>query len=335
MKKRKIAIVGLIILIWIGIVGFVMIKSKGKEKEAKSDKNLERYIIPEEKKIFLNGVVQPTQSKVFYKDVTKGENYKIHKKNGEDVSKGDLLITYKNEEVTNQISDSKNQIDNMKKGKEKELVPGTTEDEIKNMQKELSKLKDKQYSYEYAPFTGRAYISNKDTNGENQELLKLRSTDFNIKSQVSERELEKIKEEQKVDILILANDKKTQGTIEEISDEPEVQDIALDQQASTNTSVSNYPIEINLQSKENIENGYHVQINIKLSNNNFKIPTSAIKEEGNKKYVYLIKDNELVKQFIQVENKEDKFSEVISGLKEKDEIIKTITSEMKEGQVIE
>ena len=335
MKKRKIAIVGLIILIWIGIVGFLMIKSKGKENQVKNDKNLERYTIPEEKKIFLNGVVQPTKSKVFYKDLTKGENYKIHKENGENVSKGNLLITYKNEEITNQISDLKSQIDNMKKGKEKELVPGTNEEEIKNLQKELSKLKDKQYSYEYAPFTGRVYISNKDASAENQELLKLRTTDFNITAQVSERELEKVKEDQKVDILILANDKKVQGTIEDISDEPEAQAVGLDQQPSTNTSVSNYPITINLDSKANIENGYHVQINIKLPNNKFKIPTSAIKEDGNKKYVYLIKDNALVKQFIQVENKDDKFSEVISGLKEKDEIIKTITSEMKEGQVIE
>jgi HlyD family secretion protein len=223
----------------------------------------------------------------------------------------------------------------MKKGKEKELVPGTNEEEIKNLQKELSKLKDKQYSYEYAPFTGRVYISNKEASAENQELLKLRTTDFNITAQVSERELEKVKEDQKVDILILANDKKTQGTIEDISDEPEAQEVALGQQPSTNTSVSSYPITINLDSKANIENGYHVQINIKLPNNKFKIPTSAIKEDENKKYVYLIKDKKLVKQFIQVENKDDKFSEVISGLKEKDEIIKTINSEMKEGQVIE
>ncbi|MDK2587118.1 HlyD family efflux transporter periplasmic adaptor subunit [Romboutsia sedimentorum] len=335
MKKRKIAIVGLIILIWIGIVGFLMVKSKGKENEAKNDKNSERYIIPEEKKIFLNGVVQPTKSKTFYKDVTKGENYTIHKENGENVNKGSLLITYENDEISSQISDLKDQISDLKSGNKNEEVQADIKEQIKSLEKDLSKLKNKKYSYEYAPFAGQVFISKKDMNVENQELLKIRSIDFNIKSQVSERELEKIKEDQKVDILILANDKKTQGTIAQISNEPEAQEIALDQQASPNTSVSNYPITINLQSKANIENGYHVQINIKLSNNKFKIPTSAIKEDGNKKYVYLIKDNKLVKQFIQAENKEDKFSEVISGLKEKDEIIKTITSEMKEGQVIE
>ena len=42
---------------------------------------------------------------------------KINKKNGEIVSKGSLLITYKNEEIENQISQIEDQISDLKKGK--------------------------------------------------------------------------------------------------------------------------------------------------------------------------------------------------------------------------
>jgi len=341
MKKRHIAIAGVIVAVWVGIIGFFVIKSK--EKESKSNQNIERHIIPEQKKVFINGVVEPTQSKVFYKDMTKGENYTVNKKNKESVSKGSLLITYKNDEISEQIKDLNEQLYDLRKeekeGKNTEenqnQMTEPIEEQIKNTSKELSKLKNKEYSYEYAPFAGKVYTDNKNINGENQELLKLRSTEFYIKSQVTENELEKIKEDHKVEILILANDKKIKGKITEISDEPKSQDAGLNGEISGSASVSSYPISITLDSQEGIVNGYHVQIKIELSNKDFKIPTSAIKVNETKNYVYLIKDNKLVKQFVEVKKTEGDLSIITSGLKEKDEIVKVITNEMKEGQEIE
>lgn len=103
MKKKYIAIGLVVALVWAGAIGFLALKSK--DKKVKEDQNVKRYIIPENKKTFFSGVVEPTKSQVFHKDPTKGENYTINKKNGEIVSKGSLLITYKNEEISNQISD--------------------------------------------------------------------------------------------------------------------------------------------------------------------------------------------------------------------------------------
>jgi len=39
MKKRHIAIAGVIVAVWVGIIGFFVIKSK--EKESKSNQNIE------------------------------------------------------------------------------------------------------------------------------------------------------------------------------------------------------------------------------------------------------------------------------------------------------
>ncbi len=346
MKKRHMAIAGVIVAVWVGIIGFFIIKSKEKE----SNQNIERHIIPEQKKVFINGMVEPTQSKVFYKNMTKGENYIVNKNNEDSVSKGSLLITYKNDEISEQIKDLNGQLHDLRKEekegrniKENQLIENQNqmtepiEEQIKSTSKELSKLKNKEYSYEYAPFAGKVYTDNKNINGENQELLKLRSTEFYIKSQVTENELEKIKEDHKVEILILANDKKVKGKITEISDEPKSQDVGLNGEisGSASASVSSYPISITLDSQEGIVNGYHVQIKIELSNKDSKIPTSAIKVNGNRNYVYLIKDNKLVKQFVEVKKTEGDLSIITSGLKEKDEIVKVITNEMKEGQEIE
>ncbi|MEG1409276.1 MAG: efflux RND transporter periplasmic adaptor subunit [Terrisporobacter sp.] len=350
MKKKHIAIAVIIVIVWACIIGFFIIKSK--EKEVKSSESIKRYVIPEEKKTFLNGTVQPNKSKVFFKDATKGENYTINKNDGEMVSKGSLLITYKNEEVSNQISGLEEQISELKKEKNKanngkdqvnetqiveiqQEMANPIEAEIKNAQKELAKLKKQKYSYEYAPFAGIVCISNQDSGTENQSLLKLRSSDLHVKSQVSERELDKVKKDQPVEVLILANDKTVKGKIEEVSHEPEDQVSTMGESTAGASSIANYPVIIDLDSQSNIVNGYHVQAKIKSIDKEIKIPTSAIKSEKNKKYVYLIRDDKLEKQFIKTKGTKGEFTIVTSGLKEKDEIVEVVKDDMKEGQSVE
>lgn len=92
---------------------------------------------------------------------------------------------------------------------------------------------------------------------------------------------------------------------------------------------------ISLDSKENVVNGYHVQVKLKDAEKLIEIPNTAVKTEGSKKYVYLIKDNKLAKQDIKTKGEKGKSTIVSSGLKEKDEIVEVINSEMKEGQEIE
>ncbi|CEN80555.1 efflux RND transporter periplasmic adaptor subunit [Paraclostridium sordellii] len=338
MKKKHIVIVVVIVLVWVGIIGFFAIKSKQKEKS--EEQNIKKYTIPDEKRTFLNGVVQPIKSKIFYKDSTKGENYTINKENGEFVSKGALLITYKNEDTSNQITVLEDQIKELEKEKsnlnkvsnqsiEKEPV----ENQIKNTKKELSKLKKQQYSYEYAPFAGIVCISNKEQSGENQSLLKLRSKDLYVKSQVSERELKNISKDQPVEVLILANDKKINGKIDQIVMEPEDQISSVGE--STTSMIVNYPVTIKLDSQDNIVNGYHVQAKVKSDKKELEIPKTAIQSEGDKKYVYLVEHNKLEKRFIQTKGDKDKFTIVSSGLKEKDEIVENVNKDMKEGQEVE
>ncbi|MCR1850747.1 HlyD family efflux transporter periplasmic adaptor subunit [Paeniclostridium sordellii] len=338
MKKKHMVIVVAIVLVWVGIIGFFVIKSKQKEKS--EEQNIKKYTIPDEKRTFLNGVVEPTKSKIFYKDPTKGEDYTINKENGEFVSKGTLLITYKHEDISNQIIVLEDQIkelekekNNLNKASNQLIEKEPIENQIKNTKKELSKLKKQQYSYEYAPFAGIVCISNKEQSGENQTLLKLRSKDLYVKSQVSERELKNISKDQPVEVLILANDKKINGSINEIVTEPEDQISSVGE--STTSMIVNYPVTIKLESQDDVVNGYHVQVKVKSDKKELEIPTTAIQSEGNKNYVYLVKDNKLEKRFIQTKGDKGKFTIVSSGLKEKDDIVENANKDMKEGQEVE
>ena len=133
--------------------------------------------------------------------------------------------------------------------------------------------------------------------------------------------------------MVLANDKNVKGEIVNISYDPEEPGIL--QQEANSSQGANYPVKISLDSNENVVNGYHVQIKFKSSNQLIEIPTTAIKKEGSKRYVYLIKNNKLVKQYIKTKGEKGKFTIVESGLKEKDEIVEVINEDMKEGQEIE
>ena len=246
-------------------------------------------------------------------------------------------------QIEDQISDLKKEKNNKVEFKTDAIQPDinipnegldiSIEDQIKNYKNEIEKLKKKKYTYEYAPFAGKVSIPNGVSEGENQVLLKLRSNDLYVNSQVSERDLEKIKLNQSVDVMVLANDKNVKGEIVNISYDPEEPGIL--QQEANSSQGANYPVKISLDSNENVVNGYHVQIKFKSSNQLIEIPTTAIKKEGSKRYVYLIKNNKLVKQYIKTKGEKGKFTIVESGLKEKDEIVEVINEDMKEGQEIE
>ncbi|WGX76211.1 hypothetical protein QJS64_02250 [Paraclostridium bifermentans] len=69
MKKKHIAIGLALVVIWGGAIGFLAYKSK--DKKVKEEQAIKRYIIPENKKTFFSGVVEPSKSKIFYKDISK------------------------------------------------------------------------------------------------------------------------------------------------------------------------------------------------------------------------------------------------------------------------
>lgn len=338
MNKKTIIIISAILVVWIGVIGFFVVKSSVSKKETASSTSL--YTIPNAEKIFINGVVVPRDSKDFYQDPTKGDVSKISVENGQYVDKGDLLITYKNEQISSQIEDLKLQLESLEKQKNQvPVVPGIPQDtssavQVEQLKKQVSSLKKKEYSSVYAPFSGKVYIDSNDNIQQNQVLLTLQAMDFYVKGQVSEKDLPKIKLRQNTDVLILSTRKTKDGKISSISDRPISQDIAMP--TNQNQSLmSYYNVDIKFENQDDLTNGFHVQATVKLYDKEIKIPSSSLIKENNKVFVYKVIDNKLNKQNVTIGQKEGNSTVVKSGLKENDVIVKNPTKDTKEGQEIE
>jgi len=116
-KNRRLQIylgIAIIICICLGVLSFI---DKKKNVSDIQENITETYTIPESEKIFINGSVVPKQSKDF--DVPAGaELSSVSVQDGQEVSKGALLFTSKNESIVTQIDGLKSQVEQLKKQKD-------------------------------------------------------------------------------------------------------------------------------------------------------------------------------------------------------------------------
>lgn len=145
LKKKKVVIgflVGLISVIL--IVGVMKVNQKSElvpEMEPQ-----DTYVIPTQKKVILSGSVVPSQFKTFAKDISKGEEVVINVKHGDSVQEGDILITYHNPEITDQIKDLNEQIESLNTKKSKLSQEGTPA--AKSINKQIKSVEDQKSKLE-------------------------------------------------------------------------------------------------------------------------------------------------------------------------------------------
>ena len=120
MKKKHIIFLGIIVVII--VAGSIASVLKHNNSSIFNKKNpIALYTIPAKEKIFVNGIIVPEKVENIYLDETKGNVNKISVINGQIVTKGDVLFTYKSDEISNQIDDAKEQIV-ISKNQKKKLV---------------------------------------------------------------------------------------------------------------------------------------------------------------------------------------------------------------------
>lgn len=128
MKKRKL----LIGTVLVAAISVVLSECSGVNSKETSMKLLS---IPSNEKVFINGTIVPLEREVIYLDPTKGEVETLSVENGQTVSKGDTLFTYKNEQITEQIAQINLQLESARKERENLLAQ---KEELKK-QEELAK----------------------------------------------------------------------------------------------------------------------------------------------------------------------------------------------------
>lgn len=119
MKKKygKVIIIASII-----IVSTIVLYVANKGIGTNSDKNkikMDILTIPSRDKIFINGMITPKQSENIFLDATKGSVDTISVSNGQVIEAGEILFTYKNEAVTEQIESLNREIENSNNQRQK------------------------------------------------------------------------------------------------------------------------------------------------------------------------------------------------------------------------
>lgn len=365
-----IAIVGITVAI-----NLVQPKKEVADKKEKDD-GIEYYTLPDVDQVYINGTVTPDQTESFTMKENLDSDPEIKVNNGDVVEAGTVLYTYEDKAVTKEIEEANRSIAkgqtqraNAIAKRDRDLAnvkaetvtdPETGEttttdttsakNEIKNAAQDtidtidqdiqssnnqVATLAEKQYISVTSKFKGRVSIP--EIKEANAPILRLTSEGFYIAGKVNEKDLAKIKLDQKADIKVVSNGNTATGKISFIDDNPP--DVSANNTEAVggeaSGGMSSYVVKLSLDSLEGIKNGYHVQATVNLSDANVKIPTAAIHEDGDKRYVLVNDFGSVIRREIVLGEVDGDQTAVKSGLESADKIIVSSKKKVKEGDILE
>lgn len=315
---------------------------EAKVETSNKSEGVDMYTIPSSDKVFINGMVVPSQTETFSFTTEDGSMENIKVQSGEYVDKGYHMFSYRNTEKEEEIKKKEEEIASIEKDI-KELQENATENrqqiiylnnKIKDIKEEINKLKEEVITNVYAPFSGEIHIEQlgDSSEGSNALTIMLDSKDFYLEGKVSEQDLAKVKEGTSVDVYLFATKETVKGTVNYISKRP---DVVLDEE-SRNANLSKYRVKISFNDQTNLVNGYHAQAKINTTLKEIKIPVTSIITEGEEQYVLVDEMGVAKKRVIKATFEEtDEMAVVTEGLYENEMIVRNIKeSKMKDGSTL-
>ncbi|MGL5718350.1 MAG: efflux RND transporter periplasmic adaptor subunit [Paraclostridium sp.] len=305
----------------------INLKTKGKKlgKNQKVVAGIVSVVIAGQEKIFMTGEVVPGNLQEIFVESDQGKLDSIKVVEGQYVEKGQVLFTCKNEEQIKEIATLNTELANKKKEKQNapdEESKKIVEEEIKNINTQIGTLNKTAYQTVYAPFSGTVYLTKQSVGGEGtSSVLTIETTNLYVDATVNERDSYRISKNQKVELTSLATKEKYDGTISKIGNRPIE---GGNEGYGSGSGMSQYPVEICLDSQENLKNGIHMQIVALHGEDYKKIPTSAIKEENGKTYVFVIEGSTAYKKEVKIIESGNEITVVEGKLKENDMIAKDL-----------
>ncbi|ADL53143.1 efflux RND transporter periplasmic adaptor subunit [Clostridium cellulovorans] len=368
---KKTHIIGIIVIV-VAVGAAVAIgigTKKSKTTDVKATK-VELFTVPQSKKVYVNGIIEPESYKDIYLDASKGTVNTTNVTNGQVVKAGDILFTYKNEQVTETLNtcedtiatarrqrDSNTAAKNRLEAKKQEMknVTGAlsgVEDfdsqistlndqisaadaQISSYQDKINKLREKETSNVVSPIDGIVTLREIETNM-TKPYITVESNILCVNGTVNEKDKLKLTEGKAVDIYIFGQKKNVTGKIATIGAKPIKEAAALGNVTnSAGSSVSNYEIKIAFDSQENLINGFHVQATILLNDGGIKIPATSLINEEDKYYVFKDVDGKFEKAEVVYGGNQEDDAIILQGLSEGDKIAEEPTADTKEGTKVE
>lgn len=308
------------------------------KEEQKIREKYEIYKIPAYENIDINGMVTPRESKQ-YANPENNSLSDISVENGQEVNDGDLLFTTKDNSVIEQINVLKSQLTSL--NSQKSRLSKNNKDNVNNdaiasinaqissVEAQISALNSSAYVKNTAPFAGKVYINDQNSTDMNTSFISLVSNEFFMKGYVSEDDLEKVQIDQTVSIKVNSSDKKMTGRISYVSDRP-----TTTKTKEMKDNLSYYEVDISFEDQEGLVNGFHVDADLEIVSNEYKVPTTAVLKSGDSAYVMKDLDGILKKQEVTIVKTGKNVTKIVTNLEPGDKILKHPDKSMKEGDAI-
>lgn len=334
--KKGTAVVVVILLAAGFMVGTDYVRRT--KEEQKLREKYEIYKIPAYENIDINGMVTPRESKQ-YANPENNSLSDISVENGQEVNDGDLLFTTKDNSVIEQINVLKSQLTSL--NSQKSRLSKNNKDNINNdaiasinaqissVEAQISALNSSAYVKNTAPFAGKVYINDQNSTDMNTSFISLVSNEFFMKGYVSEDDLEKVQIDQTVSIKVNSSDKKMTGRISYVSDRP-----TTTKTKEMKDNLSYYEVDISFEDQEGLVNGFHVDADLEIVSNEYKVPTTAVLKSGDSAYVMKDLDGILKKQEVTIVKTGKNVTKIVTNLEPGDKILKHPDKSMKEGDAI-
>lgn len=314
MKKHWVAVTSITTVAVIAVVVGVIFIKKGSSNSKPSERIIQTVQVKKSDPLSFNGITKSKNTQSITFNQVLGDNINLEKQSGEGVMQGELVATYYSLKDYNTLLNKKRQvhqmtseIDQLKKDVQNNSAKITTfTNEVNQLNKELTKMRDDAPNKVYAQFDGVLTVPTSSSDGM-KPVAEISSNDASVVISVSEYDLSHLALEQEVKLAPVDSESKIKGKITNISDRPD----------NTTSKISTYTAQI--KPSEDLKNGSHIQVTIPLKE--IKIPKSAIKEEDKKFFVYKANGSKYTKKEIHG-SKKDSYFVVTSGLKSNETIVK-------------
>ncbi|PTH05077.1 efflux RND transporter periplasmic adaptor subunit [Staphylococcus capitis] len=368
MKKKWIWIIGIIAIIGLIAIALVLrqMNSSSEDKDV-----YDTYKVEKESPLNLEGKASPHSVKTYNNNSQIGTYVSTQVDDGQSVKQGDPLINYdvnnsKRQQLANKVDEAQNAVNedyrNINQApNDNNLQKKLTQDQsaLSETQQQLNQHDKQVNDSVYAAFDGKVDIKNSENVSDGQPILQLVSNEPQIKTTISEFDLDKITEGAKVDVKVTSNGKTGKGEIQKISELPKSYEDKLSESGAAGgesagasgdeegaaTSASN-PVESDPSGGNDSESskytvlisdldipvraGYSMEVKVPLDS--IKLPKSVLTKDNE---VFVVnKDNKVEKRDITIDKVNGEIF-VKKGLKKGDKLIKNPKKTMNDGDKVE
>lgn len=358
MKKKILwVIIGIVIILLLIIIAFIVKQVNEPRSGKKDSKGYDTYIVKKETPISLEGKASPKSVKTYNNNSSIGTLLSASVDDGQKVRQGDRLINYdtntsKREQLANNVNQAQSQVnDDYQKINQspnnRQLQSKLTQDKssLNEAQQSLVQYDRQVNDSMYASFDGKVNIKNDSDVGDGQPILQLISDDPQINATITEFDINKIKEGDKVNVTVNSTGKKGEGKIVKIDELPTSYDSDSEGEAVDGAQASNPTVNNPSGGKEGNPSKYRVVIgdldipvrsgfsmDAKIPLKTKKLPDNVLTKDNG---VFVVDKNHKVhKRDIKIERNNGQII-VKKGLKTGDKVIKNPKGNLNDGEKVE